>query len=81
MEILLIIPHCIFQWYREVRTHGGSAPVLLCGCKADLRHDKETLTVLSKLKSHPVTSEEVLLKIFFQNPPDYSNEKAVYICA
>lgn len=48
-----------FQWYREVRTHGGSAPVLLCGCKADLRHEKETLTMLSKLRTHPVTSEEV----------------------
>ncbi|XP_063537567.1 rho-related GTP-binding protein RhoN-like [Cydia strobilella] len=48
------------KWYREVRTHGGSAPVLLCGCKADLRHDKETLTMLSKLKAHPVTSEEAL---------------------
>ncbi|XP_014361469.2 GTP-binding protein RHO1 [Papilio machaon] len=60
------------KWYREVRTHGGctpgaggaagagSAPVLLCGCKADLRHDKETLTVLSKLRTRPVTSEEAL---------------------
>ncbi|CAD0248149.1 unnamed protein product [Spodoptera exigua] len=48
------------KWYREVRTHGGSAPVLLCGCKADLRHEKETLTMLSKLRSHPVTSEEAL---------------------
>ncbi|XP_068617801.1 rho-related GTP-binding protein RhoE-like isoform X1 [Battus philenor] len=48
------------KWYREVRTHGGSAPVLLCGCKADLRHDKETLTILSKLRTHPVTSEEAL---------------------
>ncbi|VVC95647.1 unnamed protein product [Leptidea sinapis] len=48
------------KWYTEVRTHGGSAPVLLCGCKADLRHDKETLTMLSKLKAHPVTSEEAL---------------------
>ncbi|PZC70592.1 hypothetical protein B5X24_HaOG215534 [Helicoverpa armigera] len=47
------------KWYREVRTHGGSAPVLLCGCKADLRHEKETLTMLSKLRTHPVTSEEV----------------------
>ncbi|CAH0589244.1 unnamed protein product [Chrysodeixis includens] len=48
------------KWFREVRTHGGSAPVLLCGCKADLRHDKETLTMLSKLRTHPVTSEEAL---------------------
>ncbi|XP_060804922.1 rho-related GTP-binding protein RhoN isoform X1 [Amyelois transitella] len=48
------------KWYTEVRTHGGTAPVLLCGCKADLRHDKETLTMLSKLKAHPVTSEEAL---------------------
>lgn len=48
-----------------MRTHGGSAPVLLCGCKADLRHDKETLTILSKLKAHPVTSEEVL-KMFHE---------------
>lgn len=48
------------KWYQEVRTHGGSAPVLLCGCKADLRHDKETLTILSKHRTHPVTSEEAL---------------------
>ncbi|XP_013140932.1 PREDICTED: GTP-binding protein RHO1-like [Papilio polytes] len=63
------------KWYREVRTHGGpagaaagaggaagtgGAPVLLCGCKADLRHDKETLTVLSKLRTRPVSSEEAL---------------------
>lgn len=48
------------KWYKEVRTHGGLAPVLLCGCKADLRHDKETLTMLSKLRTHPVTSEEAL---------------------
>ncbi|KAJ2945433.1 hypothetical protein O0L34_g245 [Tuta absoluta] len=48
------------KWYKEVRTHGGSAPVLLCGCKADMRHDKETLTILSKLKTHPVTSEQAL---------------------
>ncbi|CAG9788543.1 unnamed protein product [Diatraea saccharalis] len=48
------------KWYKEVRTHGGSAPVVLCGCKADLRHEKETVTMLSKLKMHPVTSEEAL---------------------
>ncbi|KAG7294966.1 hypothetical protein JYU34_022636, partial [Plutella xylostella] len=48
------------KWYREVRTHGGAAPVLLCGCKADLRHDQETLAMLAKLKMHPVTSEEAL---------------------
>ncbi|XP_063829195.1 uncharacterized protein LOC135078595 [Ostrinia nubilalis] len=67
------------KWYREVRTHGGSAPVLLCGCKADLRHDKETVAMLSKLRSHPVTSEEETVAMLskLRSHPVTSEEETV----
>lgn len=49
------------KWYREVRAHaGGATPVILCGCRADLRHDSEALTLLAKMHAQPVTSEQAL---------------------
>ncbi|KAJ3410585.1 hypothetical protein HDV05_003622 [Chytridiales sp. JEL 0842] len=54
------------KWIPEVRYFNSSIPVILVGCKADLRSDPETLERLSKAGEKPVSIEmarEVARKI------------------
>jgi Ras family protein A len=39
-------------------------PLILVGCKKDLRRDPETIAELLKTGQHPVTYEEVELCVF-----------------
>ncbi|KAI9338296.1 GTP-binding protein of the rho subfamily of ras-like protein [Zopfochytrium polystomum] len=45
------------RWISEVK-HYMAAPILLVGCKLDLRNDPETLAMLARRRSQPVTFEE-----------------------
>jgi len=47
------------RWAEEVAKH-SSAPLLLCGCMADLRGDEGTVAHLARLGRSPVTPEQAL---------------------
>jgi len=46
------------KWYPEVKHFCPKVPVLLVGCKKDLRNDPKTNEELGRISQHPVTSEE-----------------------
>ncbi len=48
------------QWHPEVKHFCPKVPVLLVGCKKDLRDDPKTKEELGRISQHPVTSKEVL---------------------
>lgn len=47
------------QWYPEVNHFCKGVPVLLVGCKTDLRQDPEVLRELRQSRQEPVTSQQV----------------------
>lgn len=47
------------RWLQEIEKH-TSAPLILCGCMADLRDDETTISHLSRLGRSPVTPEQAL---------------------
>ena len=49
------------QWHSEVTHFCAGLPVLLVGCKKDLRRDPKTIEELRKTSQRPVTPEEVRL--------------------
>jgi len=50
-------------WAPEVSHFAPAAPVLLAGCKLDLRDDPQTLHRLAKNRQAPVSSQEVSLLV------------------
>lgn len=46
------------KWAAEVRHFCNDLPVLLVGCKKDLRHDPKTVEELRKVNQTPVTHEQ-----------------------
>ncbi|CAH1238786.1 rho-related GTP-binding protein RhoN-like [Branchiostoma floridae] len=46
------------KWHPEVREYCPSAPILLVGCKADLRQDLKTVTDLAIVGRSPVSHEQ-----------------------
>ncbi|KAL3831904.1 hypothetical protein ACJMK2_023598 [Sinanodonta woodiana] len=46
------------KWYLEVREHCPNQPVILVGCKSDLRDDSHTIHKLKKKDQSPVTHEQ-----------------------
>lgn len=47
------------QWYPEVNHFCKGVPVLLVGCKTDLRQDPEVLRELRQGRQEPITSQQV----------------------
>lgn len=47
------------QWHSEVTHFCAGLPVLLVGCKKDLRRDPKTIEELRKTSQRPVSTEEV----------------------
>jgi len=47
------------QWYAEVLHFCRDVPILLVGCKKDLRYDQKTIDELRKTSQKPVSPEEV----------------------
>lgn len=45
-------------WIHEIKYHCGPIPVLLVGCKKDLRDDPATIQALEKRRQRPITFEE-----------------------
>lgn len=49
------------QWISEVLHFCPHLPIILVGCKSDLRHDMKTIEELHKTSQKPVTPEQVSL--------------------
>src|SRR5271170_3798764 len=49
----------ILQWISEVLHFCQGLPIILVGCKNDLRHDQKTIEELAKTSQKPVTPEQV----------------------
>lgn len=48
----------ILQWISEVSHYLPRRPVILVGCKADLRYDQHTINALGQLDQKPVSVEQ-----------------------
>jgi Ras family protein A len=48
-----------FQWISEVLHFCQNLPIILVGCKKDLRYDSKTIEELQKTSQRPVSTEEV----------------------
>ncbi|KAJ1564464.1 GTP-binding protein Rho1, partial [Cladochytrium tenue] len=46
------------QWVNEIRHYCGPIPIVLVGCKKDLRNDPATIAELARARQHPVAFEE-----------------------
>ncbi len=49
----------IVQWISEVLHFCQGLPIILVGCKKDLRYDQKTIEELHKTSQKPVTPEQV----------------------
>ena len=58
------------QWISEVLHFCPGLPIILVGCKKDLRYDQKTLEELHKTSQKPVTPEQV--RNVYQIHPHYS---------
>jgi Ras family protein A len=47
------------QWISEVLHFCQGLPIILVGCKKDLRHDPKTIEELTKTSQKPVAPEQV----------------------
>ncbi|XP_044740611.1 rho-related GTP-binding protein RhoN-like [Chrysoperla carnea] len=54
------LDNVVQKWYPEIRAHSDTAPIILCGCQVDLRHDIETISSLACNRLIPVTSEQAI---------------------
>ena len=52
----------VSQWISEVLHFCQGLPIILVGCKKDLRHDPKTIEELNKTSQSPVTAEQVSQK-------------------
>jgi Ras homolog gene family, member A len=51
------------QWISEVMHFCAGLPIILVGCKKDLRRDNKTIDELRKTNQRPVTPEEVRISL------------------
>lgn len=51
--------HKFVQWVPEVRRYCPGLPVLLVGCKIDLRQDQRTIQELEKQSTKPISKQQV----------------------
>ena len=67
-HVLLVAPYLrcannfsTLQWISEVLHFCQGLPIILVGCKKDLRYDQKTIEELHKTSQKPVTPEQVSL--------------------
>ena len=53
----------LHQWISEVLHFCQGLPIILVGCKKDLRYDQKTIEELHKTSQKPVTPEQVRAQI------------------
>lgn len=61
MEENEILIRLVIQWISEVLHFCQGLPIILVGCKKDLRYDQKTIEELHKTSQKPVTPEQVSL--------------------
>src|ERR1700759_1048663 len=54
-------PPFVLQWIFEVLHFCQGLPIILVGCKKDLRYDQKTIEELHKTSQKPVSPEQVSL--------------------
>ncbi|GAB1601096.1 rho-related GTP-binding protein RhoE-like [Argonauta hians] len=54
------LDHVMSKWYPEVREHCPSQPIMLVGCKTDLRSDLQCISALAKKKQIMVSYDQGL---------------------
>lgn len=54
-----MLTRALLQWISEVLHFCQGLPIILVGCKKDLRYDNKTLEELHKTSQKPVTPEQV----------------------
>jgi GTPase SAR1 family protein len=59
------------QWISEVLHFCQGLPIILVGCKKDLRFDQKTIEELHKTSQKPVTPEQVSIRMSFVSPSFY----------
>jgi Ras-related C3 botulinum toxin substrate 1 len=47
------------KWYKEIRHHCPTTPIILVGTKMDLRDDRSTLEKLLEMEMGPISQEQV----------------------
>lgn len=52
--------HAISRWASEVREHCPKQPIILVGCKTDLRTDAATVAELAKRRTTPIMYDQAL---------------------
>lgn len=52
--------HVVSKWFPEVREHCPTQPIMLVGCKTDLRNDLQCITTLAKQKQIMVSYDQGL---------------------
>lgn len=62
LAIVVQISLTPLQWISEVLHFCQGLPIILVGCKSDLRHDPKTIEELAKTSQKPVTPEQVSLE-------------------
>jgi GTPase SAR1 family protein len=55
----------ILQWISEVMHFCAGLPIILVGCKKDLRRDPRVVEELRKTSQRPVTPEEVCVFVIY----------------
>lgn len=59
----------LLQWISEVLHFCQGLPIILVGCKKDLRYDQKTIEELHKTSQKPVTPEQVRSPTFLKMGP------------
>lgn len=57
------------KWISEVLHFCQGLPIILVGCKKDLRFDQKTIEELHKTSQKPVTPEQVRIRISTSEKP------------
>lgn len=55
----IISGYFFLQWSSEVREHCPKQPIILVGCKTDLRTDAATVAELAKRRTTPIMYDQV----------------------
>ena len=66
----MLTDYFALQWISEVLHFCQGLPIILVGCKKDLRYDQKTIAELQKTSQKPVSPEEVSLSKWAPQVPN-----------
>jgi len=65
------------KWFPEINQHCPGVPIILAGCKGDLRNDPETLESLRAQNRRPVSTSEIDALIKYTGAVKYVESSAL----